>query len=169
MGKADDFNTTMGTIIGVSFMAQAFEWRLSWCELQPRFRVSCSVQGLLTMEEDNWMMLWFLRSWGIWYGSFTCRWHIQWKMGSLSVASRMIWMASQPSKVSVHGGIEIWSVKRMLGEKLRDLCCPLDSLANVLCDFGEATSLFWTWLLCDLEGDICQLYVPQCLQQSALK
>ena len=51
MGKADDFNTTMGTIIDVSFMAQAFEWRLCWCEQQPQFRVSCSVQGLLAMKK----------------------------------------------------------------------------------------------------------------------
>lgn len=39
MGKADDFNTTMGTITGVSFMAQALSFLGVSCNL---VRVSCS-------------------------------------------------------------------------------------------------------------------------------
>lgn len=110
--KAGDFNTNNSDEDNRCqlYGTKPFEWNLSWCELQPQ---SCSVQCLLTMEDENWLMCWLPRSWGICYGSLTCMWHIEWKMVSLSVASGERWVASQTAVKSFSS----WGYCDLLGQE----------------------------------------------------
>lgn len=106
--------TTVTRIIGVSCMAQSLlSGTFLHVSCSPRFRVSCSVQCLLTMEDENWLMCWLPRSWGICYGSLTCMWHIEWKMVSLSVASGERWVASQTAVKSFSS----WGYCDLLGQE----------------------------------------------------